>query len=1030
MDLNLALEGRAKVEQFQQKHRIGLLTLVFTDLVGSTKLKQELGDKPAVALIQSHHALVRRLLNGFAEGEEISTSGDSFFIVFAKPSDAVQFSLRLQAELREMSQSQLARRPVLDRVGIHIGEVLIEHTPELGRTKDLYGLQVDICARVMSLAEGDQILLTRSAFDNARQVLKGRDIRGFSRVHELQWLNHGPYLLKGVEEPLEICEVGEVGAAVLKPPPDSEKVHRHVSPDADPVLGWRPALEQVVPGTQWQLEEKLGEGGFGEVWLGAHPTLKERRVFKFCFRADRVRSLRREVTIFRLLKERAEGHPNLVRLHDVFFDEPPYYIVTEYVPGRDLKSWSEQRGGLRRIPLADRLEIVAQVADALQAAHESGVIHRDIKPSNILVESREPRVESQTGKARPSTLDPRPTIKLTDFGIGQVVSQEALAGVTRLGFTQTMMSSSSSVQTGTHLYMAPEILAGKPASIPSDLYSLGVVLYQMLAVDWSRPLPSDWSKDVIDLVLRDLLASCLAGDPQQRIASAGELANKLRAFEPDHRIPAVARSRNRIPRIQALGCLAPILVFILMPVVAQFVFEHKNNLWVQRKLPGLITKLGHPESGVRQEAAQTIGRIRKGAEPAAPALKKALKDQETSVRIAAAQALVGIGIAQEEATAMLIDLLRDESPRNRYLAARALAEVERTRGDVPLALAEATKSSDWRVRWQSLRSIGEIRRFSPVVVSALLEALDSPDPLSRQAAAAALQAAEGWDDLSVSHGQEPGESSGSESRERSERKPSPIALEVSAALSKMLRDANAGVRRRAAEALKHIDPKALAREINTLLEKLRDPAWQTRTSAISALDSIRSIGGYHTEEENNGQRTIRWVDIDEVIVPSLVNALDDESDMVRAAAAKAVRTQWNLRADTLTSLIRALRDPAPTVRAAAAAGLEGTYYASPQMSVYVSSALMTLLKDESAAVRCQAAVSLRGFADSNSKHLVAPLTVALADEIPLVREAAAEMLGRIGPAAKTAIPALTESAKSRFPQFRHCANVALKRIQR
>jgi serine/threonine-protein kinase len=87
--------------------------------------------------------------------------------------------------------------------------------------------------------------------------------------------------IKAVEEPLEICEVGETSIAPLRPPLDSEKAHGHVSPDQEPVLGWRPALGQKVPGTQWVLEEKLGEGGFGEVWLGRHETLKERPVFKF-----------------------------------------------------------------------------------------------------------------------------------------------------------------------------------------------------------------------------------------------------------------------------------------------------------------------------------------------------------------------------------------------------------------------------------------------------------------------------------------------------------------------------------------------------------------------------------------------------------------------------------------------------------------------------------------------------------------------------------------------------------------------------
>src|SRR5207249_4871620 len=185
--------------------------------------------------------------------------------------------------------------------------------------------------------------------------------------------------------------------ASLKAPSDAQKAQRQIAPDTEPVLGWRPALEQVVPRTKWILEKKLGEGAFGEVWLGRHEILEERRVFKFCFRADRVRSLKREVTLFRILKERVGQHPNIVGIQEVFFDEPPFYIVMDYAEGQDLKTWSAERGGVASAPLAIRLEIVAQVADALHAAHEAGVIHRDVKPSNILI----------TGcRARNADLDP------------------------------------------------------------------------------------------------------------------------------------------------------------------------------------------------------------------------------------------------------------------------------------------------------------------------------------------------------------------------------------------------------------------------------------------------------------------------------------------------------------------------------------------------------------------------------------------------------------------------------------------------
>ena len=541
MAILLTPKHEDQVREFMSRNRVGTLTILFTDIVKSVDLKRDYGDPIAVLNIQRHHALVRDVLRQFPEGEEIETAGDSFLIIFTKPSDAVKFSLILHDRLRELADT--AGIAIRDRIGIHAGEVFIEEQSGPGATKNLFGMQVDTAARVMSLAGAGQTLMTRFVFDNARQVLKGQDLPG---IGELLWLSHGPYLLKGVEEPLDICEAGEVGKAPLNPPADSEKAHRHVSADGEPVLGWRPALGQTVPRTQWELTEKLGEGGFGEVWLARHKSLNEARVFKFCFRADRVRSLKREVTLFRVLKERIGEHPRIVRLMDIYFEEPPFYLEMEYVPGRDLATWAEEQGGLQNVPLETRLEIAAQVADALQAAHDCGVIHRDVKPSNILIHSSPAQLTGERIHGRdaatraaesgrpPLTPSPahdfQPSVKLTDFGIGQIVSDEALGDLTKAGFTQTMLGSTTGSYSGTRLYMAPELLAGQKASPRSDIYSLGVVLYQLATGDLGRPLTTDWARHIPDPLLREDLEQCFAGDPGERVTAASLLAKNLRAM--------------------------------------------------------------------------------------------------------------------------------------------------------------------------------------------------------------------------------------------------------------------------------------------------------------------------------------------------------------------------------------------------------------------------------------------------------------------------------------------------------------------
>ena len=132
----------------------GLVTLLFTDVVGSVALKQQIGDLGGARLIQAHHLLVRTTLAEVGCGKEIETAGDSFLIMFHTPSEAVKFALRFQGRLRELNREQAV--PLLDRLGLHLGEVVIREPVEGMKPRELYGSNVDICARVMSLAKGGQ----------------------------------------------------------------------------------------------------------------------------------------------------------------------------------------------------------------------------------------------------------------------------------------------------------------------------------------------------------------------------------------------------------------------------------------------------------------------------------------------------------------------------------------------------------------------------------------------------------------------------------------------------------------------------------------------------------------------------------------------------------------------------------------------------------------------------------------------------------------------------------------------------------
>ncbi len=563
---------------FGQKHATRLVTLLFTDMVDSVALKQRLGEHRGKELFDRHHQSLRDCLRQFPAAHEIGTAGDSFFLLFAVPSEAVAFALLLQARMRALSHTVGER--IQDRIGIHLGELILSESEAGHIPDDMHSVQIDIASRVMDMACGGQVLVTRPVFDSARQVLKDEDLEG---VGALGWVSHGAYVLKGIEEPVEICEVGEASIQSFTQPPASAKSRPHPAGEGELVLGWRPALNQQVPKTQWVLERQLGTGGFGEVWLGQHQTLKERRVFKFCFRAEQVRALKREVTLFRLLKEQLGEHPQIVPVREVFFEEAPYYIVMDYAEGQDLRTWCEARGGAAKVPMETRLDLAAQAADVLQAAHDAGVIHRDLKPGNILISEHKQEHEQHRpagGLSHPAPPASKPLVKLTDFGIGQVTHKELLDSLTKAGFTQTMAGQGGSAQTGTYLYMAPELLAGKPATIRSDIYSLGVVLYQMILGDFTRPVTIDWMETVEDPLLREDLSHCFAGNPTQRFGGAIELAKHLRAL-PERRTALARQQAELAAREKAAYQRGVILTAILSALIVTAVSGLAFTAWNQ-----------------------------------------------------------------------------------------------------------------------------------------------------------------------------------------------------------------------------------------------------------------------------------------------------------------------------------------------------------------------------------------------------------------------------------------------------------------
>ena len=272
----------------------------------------------------------------------------------------------------------------------------------------------------------------------------------------------------------------------------------------------------------WVLLRRLGTGGFGDAWLAQNRQSGQHRVAKFAQESTGLVALRRELALCRLLQEALGPRPDLIRVLDWNFASQPFFIETPWYEAGNLAEWAEAQGGIGAVPLPTRLELVAQTASALAAAHDTGVLHKDLKPANILI--------------RPGA-DGAPAIVLTDFGSGRALDPSRLDafGITRPDPGLTAVESGTSTQ----MYRAPELSAGGPPTVQADVFALGVLLFQMVAGDLRRPLAPGWEELVADPLLREDIARAAAGNPARRLTDAGELARLLRSL-PERRTARAA----------------------------------------------------------------------------------------------------------------------------------------------------------------------------------------------------------------------------------------------------------------------------------------------------------------------------------------------------------------------------------------------------------------------------------------------------------------------------------------------------------
>ncbi|HEY6222136.1 MAG TPA: protein kinase [Candidatus Eisenbacteria bacterium] len=264
---------------------------------------------------------------------------------------------------------------------------------------------------------------------------------------------------------------------------------------------------------RYRILEPIGQGGMGRVFLAEDPILGRRLAVKVLppeFTHDRAR---RERLLHEARAASALNHPNIVVVHDLGESEGTLFVAMELVDGQTLREWARAKP---RSP-QDVLRMVRQATAALQAAHAAGLVHRDLKPENILV--------------RRDGL-----LKILDFGLARSVSVEEGRTATIPG---TVM--------GTAPYMSPEQVLGKPAGPPSDLFSLGTILYELLT--GKHPFAAESNVETMHRILHEtpeapskvnpaltadfdfVLAKALTKDPERRQASVRDLDIDLDTLE-------------------------------------------------------------------------------------------------------------------------------------------------------------------------------------------------------------------------------------------------------------------------------------------------------------------------------------------------------------------------------------------------------------------------------------------------------------------------------------------------------------------
>jgi serine/threonine protein kinase/class 3 adenylate cyclase len=471
------LKARAEIDEQLRRHK-NALTVLFTDVVGSTRFFERNGDTAGLVMIHRHDELATRAIQQH-DGKVIKTIGDSAMAEFPNPASAVRAAVEIERQFLKLNLTLPEDQRVEVRIGVHTGV-------GFRKANDVYGDVVNVTARIVKRTAPAQILVSRALYE---AITDEPDLH-------CRWLSK--VTVDGRTEKEDIFEV--VWTDV--------ETHRNVQDRLT-------SSAQIPP--RYEALSQIGTGGTGIVYkvrdleTGEIVALKILKP-EIAADPDVQENLKRELCLARKIT-----HKNVCRIHEFSRSNGMAYTSMEFVEGESLSSRLSRVGSL---PLNETVGIAQQICAGLREAHAQAIVHRDLKPANIM-------------------LDRNDTVKIMDFGIARTVQRDG-------PMTGTIV--------GTPAYMAPEQAELKPVSSCTDIYALGLLLYEMVtgvaAFDGDTPVAvalkqiREYPKrprEIVPQISRAVdavIMKCLQKDPAKRFQSVAELeialarAAKARAVRP------------------------------------------------------------------------------------------------------------------------------------------------------------------------------------------------------------------------------------------------------------------------------------------------------------------------------------------------------------------------------------------------------------------------------------------------------------------------------------------------------------------